>query len=234
MKFLLRATGMVFLFSFARLAAADEADATLSLGLGKVFTFFFLTLGPASVIAPFARGTATLNRSNRRHVAFATTGVALFSVLVAATIGVRVLTSWGISTGALLIAAGIILFLVALQSIRSQYHPTDNNVLPPSARPAIHRLAFQMAFPYIVSPYGIAIVVLVLTTRPDSVPITPILAMLGGIMVLNTVVMLVAHRIAGSVYLAPTMVVVSSVLAVLQAALGVQAVLTGLKLAGAA
>lgn len=56
--------------------------------------------------------------------------------------------------------------------------------------------------------------------------------MLGGIMLLNALVMLVAHRIARSMFLVPILLVVASVLAVLQAALGVQTVLTGLKLAG--
>jgi type III secretory pathway component EscR len=56
--------------------------------------------------------------------------------------------------------------------------------------------------------------------------------MLVGIMLVNTSVMLAAHRIAGSMYLVPTVAVVSSVLLVLRAALGIQAVRTGLKLAG--
>lgn len=236
MKCLPSLLGLAALAASTDLVAADEAHATLSLGLGKAFTFFFLTLGPAAVIAPFARATAGLDGKHRRRAAYVTTGVALFAVLVAATIGVRVLSSWGISTGALLIAAGIILFLVALQSISSQYDVTEEqSETPPetpSGQPSLRRLAFRLAFPYIVSPYGIAVVILVWTTRPDSVPVTPILAMLGGIMAINTLVMLVAHRIAGSPYLAPVMIVVKSVLAVLQAALGVHAILVGLRLAG--
>jgi multiple antibiotic resistance protein len=89
-----------------------------------------------------------------------------------------------------------------------------------------------LAFPYVVSPYGVAVVILVLTSRPDHVPIEPILAMLGGIMLLNLVVMLNAQRIAGSAYIAPVFAVVGAVLGVLQAALGVQAILTGFRLAG--
>jgi hypothetical protein len=38
--------------------AASDGSGTLSLGLGKIFTFFFLTLGPKAVIAPFARRTS--------------------------------------------------------------------------------------------------------------------------------------------------------------------------------
>ena len=56
-------------------AAAADGAGTLSLELGKIFTFFFLTLGPKSVIAPFASSTAALDASSRRKVALTTTGV---------------------------------------------------------------------------------------------------------------------------------------------------------------
>jgi multiple antibiotic resistance protein len=214
------------------IALAVEGDGTLSLGLSKIFTFFFLTLGPKAVIAPFARNTAGLDLGTRRKVAFATTGISLLSILIAATIGVRVLNNWGISTAALLVAAGIILFLIALESIRSQYTPDDAKPAHQFEHVSIRRTAYKLAFPYVVSPYGVAVVILVLTSRPAGVPIEPILAMLGGIMLLNLVVMLNAQRIAASAYIAPIFAVLGAVLGVLQAALGVQAVLTGLRLAG--
>lgn len=212
--------------------AASDGSATLSLDLGKIFTFFFLTLGPKAVIAPCARSAAGLDAADRRRVAFAATGIALLSVIIAATIGVRVLDNWGVSTGALLIAAGIILFLIALESIRSQYDPLEAAADAPPEPVGVLRLAFKLAFPYLVSPYGVAVVILVLTSRPPEIPIAPILSMLAGIMVLNLVVMLNAQRIAGSSYIGPAFAIVGAVLAVLQAALGVQAVLTGLRLAG--
>ncbi len=213
-------------------AFAAEPEATLSLGLSKIFTFFFLTLGPKAVIAPFARSTAGLETGERRRVALATTGISLLSIVIAATIGVKVLTNWGISTGALLIAAGIILFLIALESIRDQYSQEESAKAAPLEDVSIRRLAFKLAFPYVVSPYGVAVVILVLTSRPAAVPVEPIIAMLGGIMLLNLLVMLNAPAIARSPYIAPAFAVVGAVLGVLQAALGVQAVLTGLRLAG--
>ncbi len=211
---------------------AVEGDGTLSLGLSKIFTFFFLTLGPKAVIAPFARNTAGLDIGTRRKVAFATTGISLLSIVIASTIGVRVLNNWGISTAALLVAAGIILFLIAIESIRSQYTPDELKPSNTFQHVSIQKTAYKLAFPYVVSPYGVAVVILVLTSRPATVPIEPILAMLGGIMVLNLVVMLNAQRIAASAYIAPIFAVIGAVLGVLQAALGVQAVLTGFRLAG--
>jgi multiple antibiotic resistance protein len=231
---LIRLVGCVLVTLLAFGAIADDDTEVLTLGVGKVFTFFFLTLGPKAVIAPFARATAILNDGARRKVAFAAAGISILSVVIAATIGVRVLENWGISAGSLLVAAGVILFLVALDSIRSQYEPEGGDASLPSSESSVRRLAFQIAFPHIVSPYGVAVVILVLTIRPETVGLSVVLGMLAGIMLLNLLAMLAAQRIAGSVYLAPLMAVVGAVLAVLQAALGVQAVLTGLRMAGAA
>ncbi len=217
---------------FANTATAAGPEAVLALELSKIFTFFFLTLGPKAVIAPFARSTAKLDKSTCRQVAVATTAISLLSIVVAATIGVRILNNWGISTGALLIAAGLILFLIALESIRGQYQPPETQRPPSDPDVSVPLLAFKLAFPYVVSPYGVAVVILVLTSRPEHVSIVPIVAMLVGIMILNLVVMLNAGSIARSAYIAPVFAILGAVLGVLQAALGVQAVLVGLSLAG--
>jgi len=227
-----RLAAILALLACAGGAMAADGEATLSLGLTKIFTFFFLTLGPKAVIAPFARTTAGLDATTRHRVALAATAISLVSIVISATIGVRVLDNWGVSTGALLIAAGIILFLIALDSIRSQYEPPDDGRGEPEREASFQQLAFRLAFPYIVSPYGVAVVILVLTTRPAAVPIEPILAMLGGIMLLNLGAMLGARRLVRSAYVAPAFAVVGAVLGVLQAALGIQAILVGLRLAG--
>ncbi len=228
LAFLVLATGTLV----AAPVLAEDSGATLSLELGKIFTFFFLTLGPKAVIAPFASCTANISQVERRKVALATTGIALLSILIAATIGVRVLSNWGISSGALLIAAGIILFLIALDSIRDQYQPGEKQAEQANEPFSVRRLAFNLAFPYVVSPYGVAVVILVLTSRPAHVSLLPIVGMLLGIMLLNLLVMLNTQRIVNSPYIAPAFAILGAVLAVLQAALGIQAILVGLRIAG--
>ena len=229
---IISSAGILVLVVFSNTATAADPEAVLALELSKIFTFFFLTLGPKAVIAPFARSTAKLDKTKRRQVAVATTAISLLSIVVAATIGVRILSNWGISTGALLIAAGLMLFLIALESIRGQYQPPETQRSPSDPGVSVRLLAFKLAFPYVVSPYGVAVVILVLTSRPEHVPLTPIIAMLAGIMLLNLVVMLNADRIARSSYIAPLFAILGAVLGVLQAALGVQVILAGLHLAG--
>jgi len=216
-------------------AFAEPVDSVLSLELSKVFTFFVLTLGPFAAIRPFSYATQHLPAEQRRLAAIATAGVALASVLVAATVGVWVLSRWGVSVGALLITAGIMLFLVALNSIRDQYSHRGDAAEDHFHGDEIRRIAFKTAFPYIVSPYGVAVVVLVATTRPVSVPLPLTFALLAGIMLFNGLILLLAQRSteSKSILLAPALSLLSSTLAVLQAALGVQAILLGLKSAGA-
>ncbi len=198
-------------------------------GLGQMLTFFFLTLGPSSAIRPFVQITQHQDDATRRRVALSATLVAGLYVIVAATIGILILARWGISYAALIIAAGILLFLVALHAIRAQYLPAD----PASSGltyTALWETASRIAFPYIVSPYGIAVVILILSVRTDEVSRLEVTTVLGAIMLLNAVALLQAHRISRSSYLAPSLNILASVLAVLQAALGVQAVLFGISL----
>lgn len=197
-----------------------------------MFTFFFLTIGPKQVLVPFAQATEGMGGRDRVRLALGTSILSLFSIAIAATLGVQVLGNWGISPAALLLTAGIILFLVALNSIRDQYED-EKGGKPSSPAPAGARLLFKLAFPYIVSPYGVAVVILTMTLRPPEAAIWPIFAMLAALMTLNFVVMLLAGRILATDIVAPLLAIVGSVLAVLQAALGVQMFLVGLRLAGA-
>jgi multiple antibiotic resistance protein len=124
----------------------------------EAFTFLFVTLGPLNVIVPFA--TMTKGRAFAPRLAFKTILVATIALLVAATLGAKTLQAWGISGGALLLAAAAILFLVALQPVLFGYNP--GGALPSVAAadraPSESELAFSpRAFPTIVTPYGLAL-----------------------------------------------------------------------------
>jgi multiple antibiotic resistance protein len=217
-------------------AATGGSPADLSgvaLDLGRVFTFFFLTLGPKQVLVPFARATKAMAVGERLSLALGTAALSLFSVVLAATLGVRVLGNWGISPAALLLTAGFLLLLVALDAIRDQYTGENNGEIAAEGISRT-RLVFRLAFPYVVSPYGVAVVILAMTLRPAEAEIWPVFAMLAALMALNFAMMILAGRILATDFIAPLLAIVGSILAVLQAALGVQMLLVGLRLAGLA
>ena len=169
----------------------------------------------------------------RLSLAFGTAALSLFSVVLAATLGVRVLGNWGISLAALLLTAGLLLLLVALDTIRDQYTRENSGEIAAEGISRA-RLVFRLAFPYVDSLYGVAVVILAMTLRPAEAEIWPNFAMLAALMALNFAMMILVGRILATDFIAPLLAIVGSILAVLRAALGVQMLLGGMRLAGLA
>jgi len=123
------------------------------------------------------------------------------------------------------IAAGLILFLVALQAVMQQYdvtHPRDRTEPPTLAH------AFSpLAFPTIVTPYGIAAVIIFISLAPT----TEIRLMVAGvvyfILFLDWLAMLVAHIVVR--WFNPLLLLLGVILGVSQVALGLQLTLGGVE-----
>ena len=218
-------------------ASPNDADVNGSrlLDRGEAFTFLFMTMGPIRLLPPFARMTAGRDASFRRRLAFSGVAIAGGAVFIAATAGVKTLEKWNLSTGSLLAAAGTILFLVALQGILAQY----GSVSSPSAASAkaddaqdVASLAFApLAFPTIVPPYGIAVVILLATLASRSASELTVLAQtVVLILLLDLGAMLIANVILKFSPLAFILGIFATVIAVLQTALGLQAAVQGIHL----
>src|ERR1700751_5837553 len=110
-------------FAHSLATAAHEPGAVFHWSLGEAFTFLFVALGPLNVIGPFVTLTHGRGIAFKRRLAFRAFLVATIALLFAATLGAKTLRAWGISVGALLLAAGVILFLVALQPVLAGYSP---------------------------------------------------------------------------------------------------------------
>ena len=225
----------------ADVSAQDVTENTVSqvqaapFTLAKVFTFLFLTLGPLKIIGPFASMTRGCDAAFKRRLAIRGIVIATVALLAAATIGANILQQWGISLGSMRLTAGIVLFLVALRPVLEQYatheprtHAEISADAPPSSPSA---LAFSpLAFPAIVTPYGIAaLIIAVMLSRAAMIPILGVVAI---VLLLNLLAMLFADRILKAPFVAPVLGIVGAVLGVLQIALGVQAVVDGLRILG--
>jgi len=204
---------------------------------GDVFTFLFLTLGPLKILGPFATMTRGRDATFKRQLAVQGIVIAVIALFAAATIGAKLLNKWGISVGALLMTAGVILFMVALRSVLEQYAPQSRPEAPATAAvdASPTTLAFSpLAFPTIVTPYGVAVLVLMVTFCQGHIAaVLQVLGVAGFVLVLDLLAMLSADRIFRTPFVAPVLGIVGAVLGVLQVALGVQAVMTGLRLLGA-
>ena len=227
------AIGMVavlVLASGAHAQGSPELPASRIPDLSQVFVLFFVMLGPIKIIAPFAVMMTDADEKTCRRSAIRAFAIASVTTLIAAAAGRAILENWHVSLGALLIAGGVILFLVALRLVLQQYAPApEAEAHPPD--PASAGAAIRLAFPTIVTPYGIATVIIILSVSPNALYVVGVVVALIGVMVLNLLAMLYARSILKVVGTMPLQIV-GAVLSVLQVALGVQMILGGLRMIG--
>jgi multiple antibiotic resistance protein len=129
----------------------------------------------------------------------------------------------------LAIAAGIILFLVALRAVLEQFD-MDPDATPKQYEPEMRYAASPLAFPTIVTPYGVATVIVCMALTPDYLDKVGIYFVLLGLMVLNLVAMLFARPILK--YLQMPLMVFGTVIGIIQVALGLSITFRGLQSAG--
>jgi multiple antibiotic resistance protein len=182
-----------------------------------IFTILFLMLGPFKIIVPYAKLTEDADKVLARKIAIRAIVYSSLALLMAATIGEKILTNYGIPVPILAMTGGIVLFLVALINVVQQFgwqKPHEHQKEEPSLKMAM----YPLAFPTIVTPYGIAAVIVFMALMPDMKGRLLIGALVVGIMVVNLVFMLVNRYIFR--FLALVLPVLAAVLGVVQVALG--------------
>jgi multiple antibiotic resistance protein len=200
-------------------------DISQRLTLGMYFTAFFVMFGPVKLVAPFAHLTAGLERDAARRLALKAVGIACAGGLVAAVMGQRALVTWGVSRATLLLAAGIVLFVVALGNVMAAYAPPA--ATPPATLPP-HPAISPLAIPLILTPYGVATFVLILAITRDLERQAMVFGLFLLVMLLDLGAMWFARPIVhwGGGLLS----LFGAVLGVLQVALGLQLILEALRI----
>jgi len=221
----------------ASIASAAEGSAstgpTMKFPVAQIFTFLFLMLGPFKIIGPFARITKGTDARFTRQIAARATFFSSVALLLAAFLGDRILTSYGIPLPVLALAAGIILFLVALKHILEELTgppSRSEETAGPHATPTLNMALSPLAFPTIVTPYGIAALVVFLAYSPDFETRLTIGGVTLAIMLLNLIVMVATRYILP--VLGVAMPILAAVLGVVQVALGLQIINNSLRALG--
>jgi multiple antibiotic resistance protein len=201
-------------------------DAPELLGLYTVFIVLFVTLGPIKVLGPFMQLTRDADEARAKKIAVRAFVLALIAAVVGGFVGKVLVENWQISNAALTLSGGIIFLLVGLSLVLEQYKPAH---VPPAPLPeAPMAAALRVAFPTVVTPYGIAAVIALFVNSPDAGRTSAILAILVAVMAFNLLAMLYARRIMGGVFVL-ALQIFGVVLGVLQVALAVQMILRGLQ-----
>lgn len=200
-------------------------NGTGELSLSMIFTAFMVMLGPVKIVGPFAALTSAMEEAEARRLAGKAIGYACLGGLVAAVIGQNTLRSWDISPAMLHLTAGIVLMLVAVKAVLAQYEHAPEPVMP--SRHGRNLALAPLAFPTILTPHGIAILILVLAVTASWPRQIAIVGLFFGVMLLNWLAMWSARFIVrrGGIGLA----IMGSVLAVLQIALSVKMMVESLR-----
>lgn len=217
------------LFQQPAMAAAPVFTADQPPPLSQIFMLLFLTLGPFKLIQPFANATRGADPARDLRLALLSVGFAGAGLALAGFMGEGLLANYDIPLPILSFAGGLILFLVALLAILHQFdvEPVSGQT-PAPAKPAapLARTAISpLAFPGIVTPYGIAALVVFLALTPDAAGRLSLAGLVAGIMALNLATMLLTRRL---------LPILSILLPILGAVLGVVQVALGLKIMNAA
>ncbi len=225
---------VVFTFSLGFLLDAGIASAAETAAsqvpmkhypVAQIFTFLFLMLGPFKIIGPFAKITKGADAQFTHRIAWLSILFSSLALMVAAFLGESILSSYGIPLPVLALSAGIILFLVALQSVLQQFTPHSEDAAGPA--PTMNMALTPLAFPTIVTPYGIAALVVFLALSPDLQSRLTIGAVVLAIMLLNLIVMILTRHILP--VLGVVLPILGAVLGVVQVALGLQIINSSLK-----
>jgi multiple antibiotic resistance protein len=227
------AVGVCCLLGAGVAAAAEAAgspELTMQFPLMHIFTFLFLMLGPFKIIGPFMKMTKGLDATLVRQIALRSTLFASLGLLFAAFLGDSILTKYGIPVPVLALSAGIILFLVALQTILQQFAPAthaNDGVAAPAATTALSSALMPLAFPTLVTPYGIAALVVFLAVSPSLQGQLTIGAVVLAVMMLNLIAMLLTRHIPP--VLGALLAILGAVLGVIQVALGLRIIHNSLR-----
>jgi multiple antibiotic resistance protein len=192
----------------------------------QIFSFLFLMLGPFKVIVPFVKITMNATPELTRHIAFRATLFSSTVLLIAAFLGQRIMSSYGIPTSIMALSGGIILFLVALLNVIKQFEPPTGKkdfVTTPTLNMALNPLAF----PAIVTPYGIAALIVFLSISPNLNAKLTVGTIVIGIMSLNLIVMLLAKRFFKPLSL--ILALLGVILGIIQVALGLMIIINQTK-----
>jgi multiple antibiotic resistance protein len=201
----------------------------INIGPGEIFTIFFITIGPLKLLGPFVQRTHGLDDAVVRQIAVRAFVIATISAIAGGFLGALLLGNWHVSVGAMIITAGLVFLLVGLRQILEQYEPPhapDPNM--PALPAAPTAAALKLLFPIVLTPFGIAAVIVLLALSPGGERTGLIVTMVVVVMLLNLVCMLFARKIMVGATIV-VLQILGAVLGILQAGLAVQIILRGLR-----
>lgn len=195
------------------------------LGPQEIFTLLFVTIGPIKLLGPFARATAALDAAALRALALRTAGIATVIAIVGGFVGRGMLENWQVPVMVLRLTAGMILFVVAFRLVLQPYEAAG--AAPAVAAAGEPPTPARLVFPMVVTPHGVAAVIVLLAMSRDAARTGLIVGTILAVMLLNLLAMVYVRPLLR--VLGMPLQLLGVVLGVLQVALSLQIALASLR-----
>jgi multiple antibiotic resistance protein len=190
------------------------------------FLLLLIGIGPKIALVPFLETTKQMPEAIQRRVLRKMLTTAAIVAVLLLVLGGLLTRLLHFSPGALGVASGIILLIIAVTMVLGQ-HDQDSGSDPVEDRDPMQVAVFPLAVPYLLNPAGIVVLVTASAEAASISVVAVVVGILIVILALDVVVFRWAVQVSSHLD-ASRMLVTEKVFGFLLAALGVQLVLDGL------
>jgi multiple antibiotic resistance protein len=210
-------------------AQSDPSGIVRGMDPRTIFFMLFLMLGPIKILVPFANMTRSCDPSIRRRLAIRAILFSAAALGIAGSLGRSMLDNFNISVPVLALTGGIVLFLVALRTVLEQ-SASQPRSMSPKMLAGLEAALSPLAFPIIVTPYGIAAVIVFATLAQGGPAKLMVAGIVLAILTMDLIAMLFADILLK--WIGTALQVFAVVLGVTQIALGLQVITRSLSMIG--
>jgi multiple antibiotic resistance protein len=196
----------------------------------ETFVLLLVGIGPKIALLPFLDATATLDRSTTRRVSRRMVAIAGTVAAVLLGLGELLTQLLHFSPGALSVAGGIVLLVIAISMILGTGALETRDPSGDDEDP-MHLAAFPLAIPYLLNPAGIVVLVTQSGESSNIATFAVVAILVASVLVLDLLVFGLATRHAAHLD-ADRLLIAEKVFGFLLAALAVQLILDGLATTG--
>jgi multiple antibiotic resistance protein len=191
-----------------------------------VFLIIFIGMGPIKVLLVYLAATREASPELQRKIAVKAIRTAVIVGILLLVAGAVFMKILHFSQGALTIAGGLILLLLALNIVLSPPKKEEQGAAPDEAT-LMSMAIYPLAIPLLLNPIGIVALTVFSAEAQTLVDLAVLLGMLLAVAAIDLSVFLVSHRL--DKYLThERILVLEKLLGILLAALAVQLILNGL------
>lgn len=209
----------------------DSHTPAITIGPQRIFLLLFLMLGPIKILIPFVAMTKGTDAAFRGRLATRAIVFSVVALTLAGLFGRAMMANFNVSVPVLALAGGVVLFLVALQTVLRQTLGSGITAQQFQGEPGMQLALNPLAFPVIVTPYGIAALIVFATLAHDDLRAElSIAAIVLVILAMDWAAMIFADRILK--WLGTALQIFAVVLGIAQVAIGLQVIFQSLRLLG--